>query len=99
MPIVNENLTQNKDHPQNKLLNYVVGIISFIFPLTALPQLYNIWILQDTQGVSFWTWFLFLILGMPLFIYAIVNKERKLSIMFGLWVIMYLLAVIGLLLY
>ena len=82
-----------------KLLDKLVTVISFVFPLSALPQIYNIWVLKNVQGVSLLTWFLFLLMQIPLFIYASVHKENRLKVMFGLWCTVYLFALVGLVMY
>lgn len=83
----------------NELLEKIVKIISFVFPLSALPQIYNIWILREVEGVSIITWILFLIMQIPLFIYAVEKKDTKLQTMFGLWCLMYGLVILGLILF
>jgi len=47
--------TYHKESSRVKTLDKVISVISFIFPLTALPQIYNIWILKIVEGVSFLT--------------------------------------------
>jgi len=86
----------NKKHA---IIDKTVSVVSTVFPFTALPQIYNIWILKDAQGVSLLTWLLFLLLGIPLFLYAIIHKDKRLQVMFGLWCAVYFLAVVGLLIY
>jgi len=82
-----------------KITDQLVSIISIIFPLTALPQIYNIWIVKEVEGVSLLTWLFFLILGVPLFLYATAHKDRRLQVMFGMWCAVYFLVVLGLLIY
>ncbi|MBT3408310.1 hypothetical protein HOK68_01020 [Candidatus Woesearchaeota archaeon] len=85
--------------PKYQLLDRTIAFVSFVSPFSALPQIYNIWFMKDVQGVSLITWSLLLILGIPLFLYAIVHKDRNLQIMFGLWCVVYLVAVVGLVMY
>ncbi|MCH8519470.1 MAG: hypothetical protein LAT82_01820 [Nanoarchaeota archaeon] len=84
---------------RNLFLEKIVSIISFIFPLSALPQIYNIWILNEVAGVSITTWILFLLMQIPLFLYAIIHEDKKLQTMFGLWCLMYGLVIIGIIVY
>jgi len=82
-----------------RMLDNLVAILSFVLPLSALPQIYNIWVLKNVQGVSFLTWLLFLIMQFPFFIYAIVHKENRLKILFGLWCVVYVIILLGLIVY
>ena len=89
---------KNKEK-NGEALEKIVRIISFIFPLSTLPQIYNIWILREIEGVSILTWVLFLVMQIPLFLYAIKHNDTKLQTMFGLWCLMYGLVILGLLIY
>ena len=82
-----------------RILENLVTIISFVFPLTAIPQIYEIWVLKNAQGVSFLTWLLFLLLTIPLLGYAIVHKDKRLKLMWALWLITYAIVLVGLILY
>ena len=88
-------------HSDKKIqrLDSIVSVVSIISPLAALPQIHSIWVMKHVQGVSLLTWGLLLILGIPLFVYARVHKDVRLQIMFGLWCVIYIFAVVGLLLY
>ena len=82
-----------------KWLENLVGVISIIYPLSAIPQIIEIWMNKNVEGVFLLTWSLFLMLTIPLIIYAIVKKDRKLTIMWSLWSIGYLGIILGLVLY
>ena len=77
------------------ILDKMVDIISVIFPFTVLPQIYEIWINKNTEGVSLVTWSLFLLLTLPLFFYAYVHKEKKLALMYGLFNVFYVILLIS----
>jgi hypothetical protein len=84
--------------PKIRLLDNIVTLVAIIFPFTALPQLYNIWVLGIVAGVSVITWTLFLILTLPLLVYVIVHKEKPFIIMYCLWLIVDASIVAGILL-
>ena len=84
---------------KSKLLGKLVTIVTIIYPLTALPQIWKIWHHKDVSGISFLTWLLFLILIIPLILYAILKEEWKLALMWGAWVIAYIIILIGLIIY
>jgi hypothetical protein len=88
-------------HPQKgvRWLDNLVSVVSVIFPLSTLPQLYEIWVRKQTAGVSLLTWSGFLLMQIPLFVYAVVHKEKRLQVMFGLWCMLQAGVVLGILLY
>ena len=92
---------QKYPHPDPKIrfLDNLVYIIAFIFPLSAIPQIINIWVYKNAQGVSIVSWGLFLILTIPLIAYGIVHKSKQLSIMWILWLIVYITIIVGTYLY
>lgn len=75
---------------------YVLGIIG---PLATIPQLYEVWIRQNADGVSLVTWSVFILLSFFWLHYAIRHKEKPLIVGQGMWVVMQILVVIGVLLY
>ena len=82
-----------------KWLENLVGVIALVYPLSAIPQIIEIWMNKNVEGVSLLTWSLFLVLTIPLIIYAIVKKDRKLTIMWSLWSLGYVAIILGLILY
>ena len=82
-----------------KWLENLVGVIAVIYPLSAIPQIIEIWMNKNVEGVSLLTWSLFLVLTIPLIIYAIVKKDRKLTIMWSLWSLCYVAIISGIILY
>ena len=70
-------------------------IASLIHPLTAIPQVYSIYSTHNVSGVSLWTWFGFMILGLVFLLYAISHKLRPLIINQVIWFIVDFLVVIG----
>ena len=83
-------------NPKIRLLDNVVNVVSFVFPLAVLPQIYEIWVNKNVEGVSLLMWLLFLVLTLPLFLYAYVHKDRKLTIMYLLFAIAYIVVLLGL---
>tara|TARA_Y100000310_G_scaffold124700_1_gene123398 strand:- start:20478 stop:20756 length:279 start_codon:yes stop_codon:yes gene_type:complete len=77
-------------------LERIVSLIIFIYPLTAIPQLYNIYIKKEVTGVSILMWIGFLAVTIPLLLHVIKNKDKKLTIMYSLWVAIYLIVILGL---
>ena len=82
-----------------KWLENLVGVISVVYPLSAIPQIMEIWVHKNVEGISLLTWSLFLILTLPLIIYSMVKRDQKLTIMWGLWSFGYFAVILGLVLY
>ena len=82
-----------------KWLENLVGVIAVIYPLSAIPQIIEIWMNKNVEGVSLLTWSLFLILTIPLISYAIIKKDRRLTIMWSLWSLGYVAIISGLILH
>jgi uncharacterized protein with PQ loop repeat len=92
---------QKYPHPDPKIrwLDNIVYVVSVILPLTALPQIYQIWSTQDAQGVSLLTWGLFAVFSVPMLLYGIVHKVKPLIIMNILWMLVYAGIISGIILY
>jgi uncharacterized protein with PQ loop repeat len=84
---------------KSKLLGKLVTVVTVIYPLTAIPQIVKIWYHKDVSGVSFLTWLLFLILIIPLILYAIMKEEWKLALMWSAWIIVYIIILSGIMMY
>lgn len=75
----------------------LVLAVAIIEPLMTIPQIYNIWVQHQTAGVSLLTWLLFVFAAATWLIYGLKIKDLPLIISGGLWVIVELAVVIGLL--
>ena len=85
--------------PKIKFLDNLVMCVAVIMPLTAIPQIYKIWFLQNAAGVSLLTWSLFFIMAIPMLIYGLVHREKVLIVLNVLWLIMYGFVIIGTIIY
>ncbi|MFP3950435.1 MAG: hypothetical protein ACLFUZ_05105 [Candidatus Micrarchaeia archaeon] len=64
-----------------------------------MPQLYQIWSTENAQGVSLLTWFLLLIFTLPLVAYAFLHEDKKLTLMYSSFFLIYVLIVLGIVLF
>ncbi len=78
------------------MLAYLAGIIA---PIMALPQLWEIWILKNTAGVSVLSWGSFAFFNLIFVIYGIANKEKLIIITNTIWFFLQSLIAIGVLIY
>lgn len=81
------------------LLDALVNIAAIVHPLTALPQVYEIYTSHDVTGVSLLTWFGFMFIGFIFLAYGISHRLRPIIVTQILWFIVDLLVIIGILLY
>ncbi|RJR14119.1 hypothetical protein C4585_00795 [Candidatus Parcubacteria bacterium] len=81
------------------ILDEIVLVVGVIGPLTTIPQILKIFILQDATGVSTLSWGLSALFDIPWIMYGIVHKERPITIAYTLWLIMNLAVFVGALVY
>jgi len=86
-------------NPKIRFLDNLIMVVAIIFPFTALPQIYNIWINNNVDGVSLTSWSLFFILSIPFLIYGIVHKEKPLIVMYSLWLVVHASVITGIVLF
>ncbi len=76
-----------------------MSVAAVIHPLTAVPQVYKIYSTHDVAGVSLWTWFGFMTLGLIFLAYGLAHKIRPFIVTQILWFIVDFLVVAGVLMY
>ena len=67
-------------------------------PLSTLPQLYEIWIKHQSEGVSVLSWSLFAIAALIWLLYGLKIKDKAVIISSSLWVVTEAAVVAGVLL-
>lgn len=81
------------------IVDHLMSGAAIIHPLTALPQVYQIYATHDVSGVSLWTWLSFMTLGLIFLAYGILHKIKPFIVTQVLWFIIDFLVVFGTLLY
>lgn len=77
-------------------LAYVAGIAS---PIVTLPQLFQIWITKNADGLSLITWVSYLFIVIIMTMYGIIHKEKPLIIMYAPLIVIDILIIIGAIIY
>lgn len=92
---------QKYPHPNKKIrfLDDLIMVIAVVFPLTTLPQIFEIWVNKNAEIISLFTWSSWLVFSIPLIIYGIVHKEKPIIVMYSLWILMHSLVIIGKIIY
>jgi uncharacterized protein with PQ loop repeat len=74
-------------------------IVSLLGPLFTLPQIYKIYALQNAEGLSLISWGAYLAFNFPMFLYGLAHREKVISRMYFLWIIVNGAVVVGILLF
>lgn len=82
-----------------RFLDRVIYFVGVSGPIMTLPQLYEIWINQNTAGVSLISWGWYLATAFVWLTYALVHKEKPLIVTYILWIIIEFFIVLGILIY
>ena len=94
---------KGEDYPHQsikiRLLDRTCIVFSILMPMTALPQIYKTYALQDVTGVSLLMWVLYCIGCIPFLLYGLAHKEKPIIILNILWLIMQVTMIIGIILY
>lgn len=79
-----------------RTIDRIVTIVAFIGPLTSVPQILEIWVVdKSAAGVSVITWTLFVLMAVIWLLYGIVHKQRPIIISNALWIVAQSLIVLG----
>jgi uncharacterized protein with PQ loop repeat len=84
---------------QITFIDRLMTVAAVVHPLMGTPQVYQIYSTQDVGGISLFTWFGFMLLGLVFLLYGIVHRIRPLIVTQILWFIVDFLVVLGVLLY
>ena len=82
-----------------RVLDYIMYAVGFLAPLALLPQIFQIYSTQSSEGVSLLTWVLLTLSSILWTIYAVVHKDKHILFASGSMIVFHLTIVIGLLIY
>lgn len=71
-----------------QLLDHIAIAAGIIGPIMTLPQVYQIFALQNAAGVSAVSWGAFAILDIPFILYGVVHRDRLIIVTYILWIVM-----------
>lgn len=74
-------------------------VVSFIYPLTAIPQVYKVYSTQDISSLSMLSWSLYVVFASIFFVYSCSKKLWPLIIEGLLWLLIDILMVVAILIY
>lgn len=74
-------------------------VVAIVHPLSALPQVFDIYSNQSAENVSLVTWVSFMLIGIIYTIYAVIHRLKPMIISQILWYAVDLSIIIGILMY
>ena len=80
-------------------IDRAVMVAAVAYPLTTLPQVYQIFTSHTAAGVSLFSWLGFVFFGTIFLTYAIAHRLKALIVTEILWLIVDVLVVVGVLMY
>lgn len=81
------------------IVDVTVYVVSIVSPILTIPQIINIYSVQDATGVSALTWGAYTLFSLPWILYGIVHREKVLIVNNTLWFIANASVFIGALIY
>lgn len=84
---------------QSPMIDKLMLVVAFVYPLTGLGQAIEIFNNQDAAGVSLIAWGGFIFFGLIYFFYALAHRLIPLIIAQIFWIIIEIAVVIGIILY
>ena len=84
---------------QKQIIKRSVLAIAIIEPAMTLPQIFEIWVKRQVEGVSSLTWGLYIGAACIWLLYGIQLKNKPLIISSTLWIITEILVVMGVVFY
>ena len=86
-------------HPEKgkRLFDEFIYVVSIVGPFVILPQVIEIWVNKNIQGVSVVTWGLSGVISSFWFVYGVLHKEKPIMFANALGCILSFLVVLGIL--
>lgn len=82
-----------------KNIERLVYIISIVMPLSTLTQVIEIFTTKNVSWISLLMYCIYVVLQIPIFLYTVSIKAKPLIINTCLWIFVYILVIIGILIY
>ncbi len=82
-----------------RLMDKLVYVAAILGPVMTIPQLAVVYLERNVAGLSFVSWFSYIILNMIWLSYGILHKDRPIIITSAAWAVMHGLVAFGIVLY
>lgn len=84
---------------EKRTVDRMMGMVAFIGPASASPQVIEIFSRQSAQGVSLLSWIMYLMLGMVSLSYGLFHHLKPIIVSQILWAVMDVMVITGILMY
>ncbi len=81
------------------LFDQFIAVVGLIGPIMTTPQIMNVWIHHQTEGLAITSWSTYVITSIFWLIYGILHKERAIILVNIAWILAHLSIVTGILLF
>ena len=78
-----------------RFFDKIIYLVAISGPLITLPQVFKIWIEQDSSGVSIITWVGYFLGSFFWLAYGFIHKEKPIIVANLLWVVLTFLIILG----
>lgn len=82
-----------------RFIDVVIYFVAIAAPLMTIPQVWEVWINKNVNGVSLATWVAYLSGSIFWLIYGVIHREKPIICTQILWISFQAMVVIGLFLY
>lgn len=69
------------------LLDKSIYFIALIGPIMTIPQILNVWIVKQTDGLSIYTWGSYFLINIVWLYYGLVHRDKAIMFSSILWMI------------
>ncbi|MFT4313343.1 MAG: hypothetical protein ACMXYA_02960 [Candidatus Woesearchaeota archaeon] len=94
-----EHLLKVQEKKKKPAIDSIIYVAAICMPFMTIPQIYNVWVLQQVTGVSIITWVMFTAFSCIWLWYAIHHKNIPLLVNNILWIIMQGSVAVGILVF
>ena len=82
-----------------KFIDKLIYVVAIVYPLTTIPQIYDIFVYKSAMSISLLTWVLYDLFTCIFLWYAIENKLKPMIVEYSMWIIVQSIVVVGVFLY
>jgi len=87
--------SQDKKENAGSFFKYLMFFVVIAEPISAIPQIYEVWVDKNIAGISMLTWSLWSVAAGIWVVYSLKIRDKMLLISSSLWVTVQSLVVIG----
>ena len=69
-----------------KVLDVIAMCVAVLGPILTIPQIYKVWF-ESAEGLSLITWCSYLLFNTPMLIYGIAHRDKVMTLMSALWML------------